>query len=484
MAAIVADVETGNVLAYVGNIPDLEDTEHGNQVDVIQAPRSTGSILKPFLFAALMESGKLNPTMLVPDIPTRIGSFAPENFDRQFDGAVRANEALARSLNVPAVRMLQDYGVEPFYDFLKKAGISTLKRPPEHYGLSLILGGSEATLWDLTGGYASMARILRMYEEHDGFYESNPFAPLNYIVRQEKPKEEAAQPILHASSVYETFRALLEVKRPGEEESWQMFASPRKIAWKTGTSFGFRDAWAIGVTRDYVVGVWAGNADGEGRSGLTGASAAAPVLFDIFGILPQSRWFSRPADEFRPTVVCSESGYLPSQFCEHTDTVQLPWNLNIKICPYHRLVHLDQTENYQVTALCENPSRMIHKNWFVLPPTMEYYYKNKNPFYRVLPPYKPGCSPDDEPMELIYPHDLNRIFLPVQLDGSPGEVLFEAVHRDRDAVVFWYIDEYFMAETTGKHQLLARPEPGWHTLVLSDGNGNQLTKRFFADSRK
>ena len=483
LAAIVAEVKTGKVLAYIGNVSGLDDTEHGNHVDIIRAPRSTGSILKPFLYAAMMESGILSPTMLVPDIPTRFGGFTPLNFNRQYDGAVRANEALARSLNVPAVRMLQDFGIEPFYEFLKTAGMTTLNNPPDHYGLSLILGGSETTLWDLTGIYVSMARILRNYGEEDGFYGSQSFFELNWnseIIR--KKQEETGQPVLHASSVYEMLKALLEVKRPGDEEGWQSFASARKIAWKTGTSFGFRDAWAVGITKDFVVSVWAGNADGEGRSGLTGAAAAAPLMFDIFGILPQSNWFSQPYDELQKVVLCSESGFLPSQFCQHVDTLLLPRNFHLPICPYHKLIHLDKTEKFQVSNLCENPSDMIHKSWFILPPVMEFYYKQKNPLYNPIPPFKPGCSPESDIMDLIYPRDVNRVFIPVQLDGTPGDVLFEVVHQYRDVTIFWNIDSQYLGTTSHVHQKVLHPNPGWHNLVLTDDTGNQLTRKFFVQS--
>ncbi|MBK6283258.1 MAG: hypothetical protein IPF54_11955 [Draconibacterium sp.] len=284
ISVVVSEVSTREVKAYVGNVYDGQETEHGNSVDVIMAPRSSGSILKPFLYCKMLDDGLITPQMLIPDIPTRFGGFTPLNFDQEFNGAVPAEQALARSLNIPAVKMLQNYGVPPFYSFLKKTGMKTLTRAPEHYGLSLILGGAEVTLWDLAGMYTSMVSILKNYNEKDGFYEAEPFKPLVWKKEDsyaEKTSGQAIQPVVRASSVYLTLQALLQVQRPESESGWQEFASARNIAWKTGTSFGFRDGWAVGMNRDFVVSVWVGNADGEGRQGLTGVSAAAPLLFDI-----------------------------------------------------------------------------------------------------------------------------------------------------------------------------------------------------------
>ncbi len=379
VAVLVIETQTQNVLAYVGNFSDLNDTEHGYHNDIIQSPRSTGSILKPFLYTAMTDRGMLTPNMLVPDIPSRFGGFTPVNFDQKYDGAVKASEALARSLNIPAVRMLQQFGVEPFYDFLKQAGMNTLSQPAGHYGLSLILGGCEATMWDLGGMYSSMANILVEYEQNDGVYSASPFRKLNWICSDKNHflENEASQPKLKAASVYQTLSALLNVKRPEDEAGWESFAASRKIAWKTGTSFGFRDAWAVGITHDYTVVVWAGNADGEGRSGLTGVTAAAPLLFEIFGGLPQSGWFMAPSDEMEKVALCHHSGFLPSTFCDRLDTVLLPKGAHVLMCPYHKRIFLDNTEKYRVTSDCESPGNMIVKSWFVLPPVIEYYYRQK-----------------------------------------------------------------------------------------------------------
>ncbi len=483
MAAVISEVATGEVKAYIGNVFDGENSKHGNSVDVIQAPRSTGSILKPFLYCKMLDDGMITPQMLIPDIPTRFGGFTPVNFDRAYNGAVPAAEALARSLNIPAVQMLKDYGIPLFYEFLKKTGMTTLKKPPGHYGLSLILGGSEVTLWDLTAMYSSLVNILRQYEELDGFYAAKPFKPLEWV-RDTKEMESlsgkiSAQPAVRAAAIYETLEALLHVKRPESEAGWQAFASSRNIAWKTGTSFGFRDAWAVGMTRDYVVSVWVGNANGEGRPGLTGISAAAPVLFDIFELLPASRWFKIPMDEMTEVNLCAKSGYRAGVNCDSVKKVLLPSGSVAGLCPFHQKIHLNEEGTHRVNAGCYPVAKMTHKSWFILPPAMEYYYKPRNPLYASLPKMVPGCAEEIGTMEFAYPREWNNLFVPTDLDGTPGHLIFELVHRQKEATVFWQMDNRYLGETKGRHQMPVRPSPGWHVLNVTDHQGNRLTRRFY-----
>lgn len=481
LAVVVAETHSKKAKAYVGNVFDGVNNGHDNHVDITEARRSTGSILKPFLYGKMLDEGLITPQMLIPDIPTRFGGFTPTNFNQEFSGAVPAAEALARSLNIPAVWMLRNYGVAPFYNFLRKTGMKTLTENPDYYGLSLILGGAEVTLWDLTGMYASLVSVLNNYNENDGQYEENQFSGLNWVEKKSiKNNFESAetQPEIRAGAVYLTLQALLNVTRPESEAGWNEFASARNIAWKTGTSFGFRDAWAVGMTRDYVVGVWAGNADGEGRQGLTGATAAAPLLFDIFDLLPVSDWFDVPADELEKIKVCAKSGYRVGVNCDEVKEVLVPRGSKVTPCKWHKKVHLNKTKTYRVNAGCYPVSKMKHKNWFVLPPAMEYYYRQKNPAYAILPPLLPGCTTDIENMEFIYPRQWNNVFIPKYLDGTPGQVIFELVHRQKNSTVFWHIDEKYLGETTGIHQFALNPEKGWHTITVTDKKGNSLTKRF------
>src|SRR5690606_16160117 len=260
---------------------------------------STGSILKPLLYASMLDESLLLPTSLVPDIPTQISGYTPQNYDNTYDGAVAANRALSRSLNIPSVLMLQDYGIYNFYDKLQKYKFRTITKHPNHYGLSLILGGAETNLWDLCKTYASLTSTLNHFTNHQSKYRDREFSELNLYFDKEIDfgSDSYKKNIVGAGSIYLTYKAMREVNRPEGGESWKFYDSSLPIAWKTGTSFGNRDAWAIGATQDYVVGVWVGNATGEGRPELTGVSSAAPILFDIFSGLPKSDWFSIPYDD-------------------------------------------------------------------------------------------------------------------------------------------------------------------------------------------
>ncbi len=487
IAVLVADVENGNVMSYYGNINDLKDKNHGNQVDVILADRSTGSILKPILYAAMLTSGDILQNSLVPDIPMRIGSYMPQNYNLGYDGAVPARRALARSLNIPAVKLLQRYGVQKLHFLLKKIGLKSINKPPSHYGLSLILGGTEGRLWDLVGIYASMARTLNHYTKYNGMYNKNDYFPLNY--RNSKSIKNKAELLedswFSAAAIWLTFKAMIDVERPGSENSWRHYSSSQKVAWKTGTSFGFRDAWAIGLTPKYVVGVWVGNADGEGRPGLVGIKTAAPILFDVFNVLPQSNlWFDKPYDEMTYAATCKRSGYLASSVCDEIDSIWIPQSgLKFSVCPYHKLVHLDMNEEYRVTSNCESVTNMVHKPWFILPPSIEKYYKSKNSNYKQLPPFREDCknslsNSENNVMDIIYPHLKSKIFVPIEISGTVGSTVFEVAHRNSNAIIYWHIDDKYIGQTKYFHQLSLNPPIGKHTLTLIDENGKKIIRKF------
>lgn len=484
LAALVLDVETGETLAYAGNIAHPEDPEMQSDVDVISAPRSPGSTLKPLLYASMLHDGLILPNSLMPDIPTQIAGYHPENFDLGYDGAVPASKALSRSLNVPAVKMLQQYKYERFYDFLRKAGITTLKKPADHYGLSLILGGGENTLWELGGAYADMARVLNHYLKYHGKYNPADYHNPVYLSSGSainKPDLEDWG-LLDAGSIYYTLQAMEEVMRPGEDMLWQQFSSSQRVAWKTGTSFGFRDGWAIGITPEYVVGVWVGNTDGEGRPGLTGINTAAPALFEIFRLLPVAPiWFEMPVGEMVKIKICNQSGYRAGEYCDQKVENWVPKSgLKAPVCPYHQLVHLTLDRKWQVNGSCVPPNLITNKNWFVLPPSMEYYYKTKNYSYHVLPPFRPDCiqAENSNPMEVIYPKNGAKIYVPLEADGSRGRVIFNAAHRQAGVKIFWHLDDKYLGETKTFHQIALNPLPGKHQLTLLDGNANTIHVNF------
>ncbi|WP_290386295.1 penicillin-binding protein 1C [Bacteroides acidifaciens] len=484
LAILVIDIPANQVIAYCGNV-HFDRKQSGNQVDVIQAPRSTGSILKPFLYYAMLQEGSLLPDMLLPDIPININGFTPQNFSLQYEGAVPASEALARSLNIPAVMMLQRYGVPKFHNFLQQTGFKTITRPSSHYGLSLILGGAEATLWDVTNVYAQMGRALvpdltpRLTKEKE--------AKITEAKDEDEEEKEEKKTARHTyiwdkGAVWQTFNALKEVNRP-EEIDWKSIPSMQAIAWKTGTSYGFRDAWAVGVTPRYAIGVWVGNATGEGKPGLVGAQTAGPVLFDIFNYLPASSWFERPTGVFVDAEVCRQSGHLKGRFCEETDTVLiLPAGLRTDACPYHHLITLAADEKHRVYENCANTEPVFQKSWFTLPPVWEWYYKQHHPEYRPLPPFKAGCGEDTfQPMQFIYPPINAHIRLPKQLDGSKGFLTVELAHIDPNATVFWHLDDTYLMQTQDFHKISLQPTSGKHSLTAVDGEGNTVSTTFFIE---
>ena len=473
IAILVIDVQKNQPIAYCGNV-HFNKTNSGNQVDIIRSPRSTGSILKPFLYYAMLQEGSILPHTLLPDIPININGFAPQNFNQQFEGAVPASEALARSLNIPTVTMLQRYGVPKFYNFLKQTGISTLTRPASHYGLSLILGGAEGTLWDITCAYTDMARCLKGLDKTD----------CSLLLSDSAHNASSVVPTSSFSpcAVWQTFEAIKEVNRP-EEIDWRTIPSMQTIAWKTGTSYGFRDAWAVGVTPRYAVGVWVGNATGEGKPGLVGARTAGPVMFDVFNLLPSSPWFVRPSEGFVDAEVCHLSGHLKGRFCEETDTILiLPAGLKTEACPYHHRINLSADGTQRIYESCINTEAAIQKNWFTLPPVWEWYYKQRHPEYKTLPPFKPGCGEDIlRPMQFVYPTMNARIFLPRQMDGSKSQLTFELVHSVPKATVYWHLDNNYLAETQDFHKISLLPSSGKHTMTAVDNEGNTVSVTFFVE---
>ena len=475
-SVLVMEVKTGNVLAYVGN----SRSKNGGEVDMITAPRSTGSILKPLLYAAMLDAGEILPKTLLADIPTQYASYTPKNFNKRYDGAVAADNALIRSLNIPAVRMLKQYGAQRFHTKLKKLKMSTINRSADHYGLSLILGGAETTMDDLASIYGSMARTLNNYTKYNGKYNAKDYSKLNYHLNEEDKKEALTNSSIYsAAAIATTFNVMSDLHRPREERGWENFSSSRKVAWKTGTSFGHRDAWAIGVTPEYVVVAWVGNATGEGKSGLTGISAAAPLLFNVFKKLPATKWFSTPYDEMEQIPICTKSGMRSALWCEKSDSTWVPLaGLKTKICVFHKWVHLDEDEAFLVNNDCYPIDKMKRKSWFVLPPVWEWYYKKKNVNYKTLPPFKEGCAEQQQNMEIIYPNNLKELSLARNIDGSTGKLVFEVAHRNPETEIFWHLDDVYITTTNHFHQIEIAPTIGNHVLTIVDEHGETIIKNF------
>ena len=465
-AVVITDYQNGAILAYVGNT-SVQEKEHGGDNDMIQAPRSSGSILKPFLYNEALTQGMILPTQLLADVPTTMAGYSPINYNKQFDGAVPSNEALSRSLNIPFVLLLRKYGVAPFKEDLKDYGLTTITRSSSNYGLSLILGGAEVKLIDLVNGYGKLGKRL----------SDNNYYQVKYQIDQEL---DTTVNKLNKGASYLTLEAMKKVKRPYNQQGWKEFTSSKDISWKTGTSYGFRDAWAVGLDSKYVVGVWVGNADGEGRPGIIGVEASAPILFDVFDQLPKQTSLARPVDDIKKVEVCVSSGYVAKPECTTTQLAYAPIiKKEFLACPYHKILHLDKTKSYRVTSNCYSVSDMVDTSWFILPPKMENYFKKRNPNYQELPEFINDCEDKKESNRLIilYPKNKSHLIIPKGVKGEKEKVVFEAVHQRSESLLYWYLDEEYLGETKDIHQLEYLPSKGDHTLSIFDeyGSSTQIT---------
>ncbi|MFB6342643.1 penicillin-binding protein 1C [Saccharicrinis sp. FJH62] len=466
VAALVMDLDDYSVKAYVGNCADPDRT-NGGDVDVIMAPRSSGSILKPFLYAASICDGTILPDMLLPDVPTYLNGFTPENFNKKYDGLVPAGEALVRSLNIPFVMLLKEYGIPGFYDLLQSLQFSKFNRSPDHYGLSMILGGGEVTLWELARAYGSMGNMLNNEGRTFDIFEPR------LLMGQDKHKVASVLEITPGGA-WITLDKITNLTRPDEEAGWHYFTSKQRIAWKTGTSFGFRDAWAVGVTAHHLIAVWVGNADGQGMPGLTGTSKAAPVMFRLFEQLNEDGgFFNTPWDDLTYYPVCSQSGELMTSDCDLADTIIVPAKANYtSVCEYHKTIHLTADGQYRVNSSCYDPNRMIHKKWFAVPPKFSVYFRRKDSNYRDLPPVMPGCG-ETKMLSFTYPNKSQKLYLPVDFDGKRNPVVFEAAHEEKNAEMRWFLDEAYLGSTRYNHQVAIQMDKGVHVITICDLAGNE-----------
>ncbi|RZK51072.1 MAG: penicillin-binding protein 1C, partial [Hymenobacter sp.] len=320
-AVLVVNNRTRAVEAYVGSV-DFQDAAALGQVDGVRAVRSPGSTLKPLLYGLALDRGLLTPKTVLPDVPTNFQGFRPENFDKHCQGEVTMERALTYSLNIPAVRVLSEVGVPTFTSTLRQAGFRQVARDAPRLGLSTILGGCGASLEELTGLYAALAnggrwQELKMKNEelkiHSGARAT--------AVATSKPQNQFlifnSKFLISPASAYLLTDILAQRTRPDLPVDAASSRHLPRIAWKTGTSYGRRDAWSIGYNRDYTIGVWVGNFSGQGSPALTGADVASPLLFDLFNALAYNstnEWFAPPASlDFR--LVCAETGLVPGEHC-------------------------------------------------------------------------------------------------------------------------------------------------------------------------
>lgn len=475
LAILVADAKTGEVLSYVGNAPHATSEA---QVDMVQSVRSSGSVLKPLLYAGMIDQELMMPHQLVLDVPTHFADFNPMNYNKTFSGAVPADVALSKSLNIPAVRMLQEYGVGRMIEDLRSLGFSDIDQSADHYGLSLILGGAEVSLWQLAEAYAKMAFSLRYFCDSMSQYPSMDGSFLHAASSEGLSLSSSMKPQQYsAGATWHMLQAMKKLERPNSEGLWDQFDHQRPISWKTGTSYGHRDAWAIGLNGKYVIGVWVGNADGEGRHGLVGVKKAGPVLFDIINQLDGHEMFPRPEDDLVELKVCSVSGHLASEACTHVSSSLIASSSIRSTCPYHHGCYVNADQEL-VLRDCHDGD-LKESSYFELPALAEYYYKILHPEYHGAPDVAQSCEAliQSDAMSLIYPRNYTEVYLPTNHLGEREAAVLKAVHSEASAKIYWHLNEEFVGVTEDIHHMEISPSPGKHLVTLMDGEGRKLQQQ-------
>jgi len=455
-AVIVINNETHQVVSYIGSA-DFRDTTDGGQVNGAAAIRQPGSTLKPLLYGLCMDEGLLTPKQTINDVAVNYQGYAPENFDRKFNGSVTMEYALEHSLNIPAVRSLQSLGKDRLIQALAICDFGSIKKDQAKLGLSMILGGCGASLEQLTGLFSIFA--------NEGLYYKPSF--------QQNDSSPEARRVLSASSTYMINEILSKVNRPDFPLNWQTTTHLPKIAWKTGTSYGRRDAWSIGYNRHYTIGVWCGNFSARGVQELSGANTATPLLFKIFNSIDydaDEQWFTKPAS-LDTRMVCAETGLLPGTNCDHLITGYfIPGVSSSKTCTHLQEVIISADEKISFCRSCMPANGYKKKLFRIVSPEMQRYYAENNIIYQKLPPHNPACE---------------KIFLeegPVITSLSPGfeyliskkdpERLQLSCHSGNDVSrIYWYINNRFYKVATAGSKQFFIPDEGPVKISCTDDKG-------------
>ena len=478
-AAIVINNRDRSVVAYVGNADPAEEGKN-RYVDMLGAMRSPGSLLKPYLYAHCLDQGLILPQQWLPDYPIYHQGFAPQNYDQTFRGAVPADRALASSLNVPFVHLLKEYGYERFHQDLLRAGI-TLPNPPGHYGMSLILGGFETSPLEIAGMYSGLYHAYRNFGSRGrNFLFEEDLLPVSFLPEEEN-KTKAGVPMdwLSVHGTHHMLMAMTKVRKPEDLAYWNERDIPVTIAWKTGTSYGLRDAWAVGISDEYTVAVWVGNASGEGRSGLVGSRVAAPILFDILerldakSIVSQSLGF--------PQALCKISGMKISPLCKDTVFINIPGHwYNAPLCQYHEKVLINKETGLRIHRGCPSSSKAQEEIFTSLPPAMAKYYKGQS-MGEGLPDWAPDCPSigrEANDLVLLYPVNGSRIRQGQAQEGNTPGLVMHAVHSSDEAKVFWYLNDSLVTMTINEHKISVSLPHGEHRITLVDDQGTRLQSAF------
>ncbi|GAB2722193.1 penicillin-binding protein 1C [Hymenobacter frigidus] len=472
-AVLVVNNRTRAVEAYVGSA-DFQNAASQGQVDGVRAVRSPGSTLKPFLYALALDRGIVTPKLKLPDVPTNFGGFRPENFDKSCAGEVTVERALTYSLNIPAVRVLAEVGVGNFTDKLRAAGFRSVAKAAPRLGLSTILGGCGTTLEELTGLYVALA-------------DGGRYAPLSLI--KNASSSQTARPLKNGvfnslcspAAAFLITDILAQRTRPDLPFGYQSSRHLPKIAWKTGTSYGRRDAWSIGYNQDYTIGVWVGNFSGQGSPALTGADIASPLLFDLFNTLAYNspnNWTTPPATlDFR--LVCTETGLVPGEHCPNQlIDYYVPGISTARRCEHQKeaLVSADNTMAYCRACV---PAAGFKRQLFLnpLPEVLAFRETQGLPATR-LPPHNPACrlvrGRDDgagPALAITSPLDhaeyvLNR--------GEKQQMLLSCAAGSEVRQVFWYVNDQFLRAASATERVFFRPPSGAVKISCADDHGRNV----------
>jgi penicillin-binding protein 1C len=459
-AVVIIDNETQAVRAMVGSGVFFDEHSDG-QVNGALAPRSPGSTLKPFVYALALDRGLISPQRLLYDVPVDYSGYQPENYDRTYSGVVPAEEALIRSLNVPAVNLTNDLGSgDGLYHFMQKAGVTTLTEPSHHYGLSIILGGAEINLLELTNLYAGLA--------NGGRYR--PYRLLENQALQE------GHELMHPGAAFIVTEILSRLRRPELPAVWEWSRDLPKVAWKTGTSYGHRDAWSMGYTPHYTVGVWIGNMDGQSAPGLVGAEVAAPLLFNLFTMLEANtaqRWFVRPAG-METRRVCSVSGKEATPLCPSSrEEMFIPGHSPVGPCTLHEIVLVDHKTGYRLCSHCKQGrdyEEQVVAHW----PAEIAVWLEKNGYpVDAIPEHLPSCTrlAAGEPPVIHSPQPDTEYRLRKGVPPAFQKILLDASVSNQTSKIYWFLNGEMIFDGDPTERVFMTPSPGRHTLLCMDDEG-------------
>jgi penicillin-binding protein 1C len=476
-AAVVIDNATREIRAIVGSTGYFCEESLGAN-DGSRAARSPGSTLKPFLYGLAFQEGLVAEKTILYDTPINYAGYSPRNYSKEFIGPVPVREALIESLNVVAVRLSKELGVEKLYNLLKKGGIGTLDKPVDYYGLPLVLGGVEIKLVELTNLYASLAnggvyQPYRILNERPAVFD---FSILNLNLNKSKQ-------ILSKEATWLVTHILTDVERPDFPASWQFSKNRPTIAWKTGTSYGQQDAWGIGYTPRCTIGVWVGNFSGETSRGLGGSKTAGPILFDLFQAVETVRsgqWFAKPAG-VKVRKVCALSGKLASNHCP---TLVSEYYINSKTgpvvtetCGIHQVIAVDERTGKQATA-STLPGKVNKKVFAIWPPEVATHLRKQGIPVNDVPPYDIGNMAGQKyyPPIILSPVKNTVYYQRLdKLDLSDHGIKLSAAVTNRVRKVFWFLDEQMIAGTDTKNDIIINPGPGKYRITLMDDVGGRAT---------